>query len=84
MSDYTYFGLFSIASTFGFISNYQMMLRTPNFVQIVFMPIVLYTLSKLREKNRTYLSLWSFVIIIESIANFVYLLVYVYSSAKFF
>ena len=84
MSDYTYFGLFSIASTFGFISNYQMMLRTPNFVQIVFTPIVLYTLSKLREKNRTYLSLWSFVIIIESIANFVYLLVYVYSSAKFF
>ena len=47
-------------------------------------PIVLYTLSKLREKNRTYLSLWSFVIIIESIANFVYLSVYVYSSAKFF
>lgn len=84
VSDYTYFCLLIIMATLGFISNYQMMLRTPNFIQILFSPILLCTLSKLRENNKTYHMVLTFVIVLESLINFVYLLVYVYSSAKFF
>ena len=84
VSDYTYFCLLNIMATLGFISNYQMMLRTPNFIQILFSPVLLYALSKLRGNNKTYKTVLAFVVVLESLLNFVYLLIYVYRSAKFF
>ena len=84
ISDFTYFGLFVVMATFGLVTNYQMMLRTPNFLQIIYLPILLFTLSKLRRYNKAYKRALTFLIVFESLGNFLYLLVYVYRSAKFF
>ncbi len=81
--DISIFCLYLILTAATFITNYQFILRTPYFVQILMSAGLLFMLVQLRNLNRNY-KLLTFVLIgAESLAHFCYLLVYVYNGLSF-
>ncbi len=82
-NDYIIYSLYTTFTVFIFITNYQFVLRTPYFIQIMMSFVLLMILIKLQQYNPRYCIALRSIIIIESLAHFVYLLLYVYRSMYF-
>lgn len=83
VSKYSTFCMYITFSVITFITNYQYVLRTPYFIQMLISVPVLFILSYLRKYNRKYYYGYSFLIFVESLAHFAYLLIYVYKVLRF-
>ena len=77
-NDYIIYALYTTFTVFIFITNYQFVLRTPYFVQIMMSFVLLMILMKLQQYNIRYYTAVRSIIVIESLAHFAYLLLYVY------
>ncbi|MGN0571780.1 MAG: hypothetical protein ACI4K9_06340 [Candidatus Fimenecus sp.] len=75
--------LYIILTAFTFSFNYQFILRTPYFIQILMSAVLLFVLVQLRTTNRNYYMLMYILVGTESLGHFCYLLVYVYNNAVF-
>ena len=82
-NDYIIYALYTTFTVFIFITNYQFVLRTPYFVQIMMSFVLLMILMKLQQYNIRYYTAVRSIIVIESLAHFAYLLLYVYRSMYF-
>ncbi|MBE6804232.1 MAG: hypothetical protein E7528_04970 [Ruminococcaceae bacterium] len=82
-NDYIIYALYTTFTVFIFITNYQFVLRTPYFVQIMMSFVLLMILMKLQQYNFRYYTAVRSIIVIESLAHFAYLLLYVYRSMYF-
>ena len=82
-NDYTIYALYTVFTVFIFITNYQFVLRTPYFIQIMMSFVLLMILMKLQQYNSRYYTAVRSIIVIESLAHFAYLLLYVYRSMYF-
>lgn len=83
VNQYSTFCMYITLSVITFITNYQYVLRTPYFIQILISVPVLFVLFYLKKFNRRYYSACSFLIAVESFAHFAYLLIYVYGALDF-
>lgn len=81
--DYAMLIVYFSMSVVAFISNYQFVLRTPYFIQILITPVLLYLLSNFRAKKSKYYTAVTLICIIESLGHFAYLCLYVYNTAVF-
>ena len=82
-NDYTIYALYTVFTVFIFITNYQFVLRTPYFIQIMMSFVLLMVLKKLQQYNSRYYTAVRTIIVVESLAHFAYLLLYVYRSMYF-
>ena len=82
-NDYIIYALYTTFTVFIFITNFQFVLRTPYFVQIMMSFVLLMILMKLQQYNIRYYTAVRSIIVIESLAHFAYLLLYVYRSMYF-
>lgn len=81
--DISLFCLYLILTAVTFITNYQFILRTPYFIQILMSAGLLFMLVQMRNLNRNYRFLTFVLLGAESLAHFCYLLVYVYNGLSF-
>lgn len=82
-NDYIIYALYTTFTVFVFITNYQFVLRTPYFIQIMMSFALLMILKKLQQYNSRYYTAVRTIIVVESLAHFAYLLLYVYRSMYF-
>ncbi|MBQ2285415.1 MAG: hypothetical protein II244_07090, partial [Clostridia bacterium] len=82
-NDYVIYALYTTFTVFVFITNYQFVLRTPYFIQIKMSFALLMILKKLQQYNSRYYTAVRTIIVVESLAHFAYLLLYVYRSMYF-
>jgi hypothetical protein len=82
-NDYIVYTLYTTFTVFIFITNYQFVLRTPYYIQILISFALLMILMKLQKYNLRYYTAVRTIIVIESLAHFAYLLLYVYRSMHF-
>lgn len=82
-NDYTIYALYTVFTVFIFITNYQFVLRTPYFIQIMMSFVLLMVLKKLQQYNSRYYTAVRAIIVAESLMHFAYLLLYVYRSMYF-
>ena len=78
MYNYDWMIVYSIVAIFLFASNYQFVLRTPNFIQIALSVPLLFLLYRFRNPVNKKILLSA-----ESVIHFAYLLLYVYNNAQF-
>lgn len=83
INKYSTFCMYITLSVITFITNYQYVLRTPYLIQILISVPVLFVLSNLKKFNYKYYYACSFLVLLESIAHFAYLLIYVYKVLDF-
>lgn len=82
--NYDWMIVYSIVTIFLFISNYQFILRTPNFIQITLSVPLLFLLYRFRNPVNKNLKPYTYIVLsAESVIHFVYLLLYVYNNAQF-
>lgn len=80
---FTVFCLYITLSVVTFISNYQFVLRTPYFAQMLMSVPLLFSIISLRKINKKYYNALSAFVIVESVVHFAYLLIYVYRVLDF-
>lgn len=80
---FSVFCIYNIITVFTFITNYQYVLRTPYFIQIIASVPLAFILSKSSEFKSEYLTLLKGFVVFESFAHFAYLLIYVYGNLIF-
>lgn len=80
---FTVFCMYITLSVVPFINNYQYVLRTPYFVQMLISVPLLFSLIHMRSINKKYYNALSAFIFAESVIHFAYLLVYVYRTMEF-
>ena len=82
--NYDWMIVYSIVTIFLFISNYQFILRTPNFIQITLSVPLLFLLYRFRNPVNKNLKPYTYIVLsAESVIHFAYLLLYVYNNAQF-
>lgn len=84
MYNYDWMIVYSIVAIFLFASNYQFVLRTPNFIQIALSVPLLFLLYRFRNPVNKNLKPYTYILLsAESVIHFAYLLLYVYNNAQF-
>lgn len=84
MYNYDWMIVYSIVTIFLFVSNYQFVLRTPNFIQIALSVPLLFLLYRFRNPVNKNLKPYTYILLsAESVIHFAYLLLYVYNNAQF-
>lgn len=83
INKFTVFCMYITMSILPFISNYQFVLRTPYFVQMLMSVPLIFSLVMFRKNNQRYYRAMRVFIFTESIVHFAYLLVYVYRYLEF-
>lgn len=82
-SDFNMFCLYLSITVITFITNFQFVLRTPYFIQTMISVVVLLALSGLKKYDKRLNSIVRIILVVESLAHLVYLLIYVYNSLQF-
>ena len=82
-SDFNMFCLYLSITVITFITNFQFVLRTPYFIQTMISVVVLLALSGLKKYDKRLNSIIRIILVVESLAHLVYLLIYVYNSLQF-
>ena len=83
INKFTVFCFYVTLSVVTFIANYQFVLRTPYFIQMLISAPFLFLLTNLRKTNNNYYNALSAFIIVESVVHYIYLLAYVYPVLEF-
>ena len=84
VNNYDWMIVYSIVAIFLFASNYQFVLRTPNFIQIALSVPLLFLLYRFRNPVNKNLKPYTYILLsAESVIHFAYLLLYVYNNAQF-
>lgn len=83
LSDFNMFCLYLSITVITFITNFQFVLRTPYFIQTMISVVVLLALSGLKKYDKRLNSIVRIILVVESLAHLVYLLIYVYNSLQF-
>lgn len=82
-SDLVMYTLYIVFTVFVFITNYQFVLRVPYFAQIFMSFVLLLVMTRIKKIDYQYHTFVSVIIILESVAHFGYLLLYVYKNLTF-
>ena len=81
--EYSTLLIYISASVFTFITNYQYVLRTPYFIQILASAPLLYIFTNQRKEQLKRLQIMELIVLAESLSHFIYLLIYVYGNLSF-